>query len=289
MVFGATGGTGKHFLREISQRRETFQNIRCLVRNKEDAIAKLSEMVEDIDSIELFQGSVSNAEDIANVINGADYVVILSAAKPKGFRGLELMGLTSPSAGHPKFDDLEAIKNICLASNASGTVKHIILCSSQFVTRPFTVVALILNSIVSMILSYKLEAEMHLRASGLPFTIVRPPGLTNRDHDSPIGFCQNDSYRGGKMLSRRLLAKTMVKMIADPDTIGTNIDVYEDPEGGKWISDLSFSRLQKDSLDLNKKYQNTPFQHHLATRAFVLLFWGSIAATTFFVSRRLFR
>ena len=47
----------------------------------------------------------------------------------------------------------------------------------MYVTRPETMVAFILNTIVGNCLGHKIQAENYIRGSGLNYAIVRPGGL----------------------------------------------------------------------------------------------------------------
>jgi len=55
-----------------------------------------------------------------------------------------------------------------------------VVVSSLAVTRPWFPIAIILNSLISTVLAYKLESERYIRESGLEYTIIRPGGLIDR-------------------------------------------------------------------------------------------------------------
>eukprot|EP01125_Pyxidicula_operculata_P014578 TRINITY_DN4872_c0_g1_i1.p1 TRINITY_DN4872_c0_g1~~TRINITY_DN4872_c0_g1_i1.p1 ORF type:complete len:169 (-),score=10.64 TRINITY_DN4872_c0_g1_i1:37-543(-) len=96
------------------------------------------------------------------------------------------------------------MKNLVRAINQNGTKCRIVLISSLGVERPTYFICLLLNTMLSMVLKYKLQAENVLRTSGIPYTIVRPGGLEAKE-DLKIVIAQHDKISG--MISRANVAR----------------------------------------------------------------------------------
>lgn len=77
---------------------------------------------------------------------------------------------------HSRLMDLVANKLLVDACKEKN-VEKLVLVSSMYVTRPETMVAFILNTIVVNCLGHKIQAENYIRQSGLNYAIVRPGGL----------------------------------------------------------------------------------------------------------------
>jgi putative NADH-flavin reductase len=65
--------------------------------------------------------------------------------------------------------------------------------------------------------------EAAVRTSGLDWTIMRPPQLTNGAHTGSYRQAREANLRGGYRISRADLADAILASLADPTTIGTTI------------------------------------------------------------------
>ncbi|KAL4448009.1 hypothetical protein ABPG75_005228 [Micractinium tetrahymenae] len=114
---------------------------------------------------------------------------------------------------------------------AAAAVPRIVLVSSAGVTRPNRPgievekepPAVRMNEELGGILTYKLAAEDALRASGVPFSIVRPVALTEEPRGMPLVFDQGDTLKG--KVSREDIADLCVALLGLPAAAGTTFEV----------------------------------------------------------------
>jgi uncharacterized protein YbjT (DUF2867 family) len=158
LVAGATGGTGQEAVRQALA--QGFA-VRVLVRNEDAARPLLGEKVQ------YAVGNVRDPAAVAKAVKGVTYVI--SALGSNSQRDPE---------NKPEFIDYGGTKNLVEAAKAAG-VKQFVLVSSMGATHEDHP----LNKMFDNILVWKLKGEDALRASGVPYTVVRPGGLRN----SPAG------------------------------------------------------------------------------------------------------
>jgi uncharacterized protein YbjT (DUF2867 family) len=112
-------------------------------------------------------GDVTRPATLGDALAGADYVLSTIGANcvPKQ---------PFPPGGGPEDVDYRGIENLATAAKSAG-VRQMVLLSSLGAgdTNPKAP----LNGMCGMVLDWKGRGEASLRASGLPFTIVRPGGL----------------------------------------------------------------------------------------------------------------
>jgi uncharacterized protein YbjT (DUF2867 family) len=112
-------------------------------------------------------GDVTQPATLAPALKGADYVLstIGATCTPKQ---------PFPPGGSPEDVDYRGIGNLAAAAKSAG-VRQIVLLSSLGAgdTNPKAP----LNGMCGMVLDWKGRGEASLRASGVPYTIVRPGGL----------------------------------------------------------------------------------------------------------------
>lgn len=82
------------------------------------------------------------------------------------------------------------------------------------------------------VITLKGQAEDHLRASGLQYTIIRPGGL---GHGRSTGQAMlADDPQAFSYVSRVDLAQLVVGAIGDPATIGKTYNVYDPSRKALW-------------------------------------------------------
>ncbi len=207
LVIGATGRTGDSILMALGD----DYRIRALVRDVDRARAKLPEKVV------LFEGDVRQPETLAPAFEGADFVV--SAV---GARFVSQGDLEDPT-NTAEFVDYEGVKHLAQASRTAG-VKHFVLISAMGVTNPEHPLNRFDN-----IMYWKLKGENALRASGVPYTIVRPGGLTD-EAGGTLGtrIAQGDNHGPGQT-NRIDAARICVRALTDPSARNVTIEVMKDP------------------------------------------------------------
>lgn len=83
--------------------------------------------------------------------------------------------------------------------------------------------ALRMNDALGGIVTYKLMGEDVVRASGIPFTVVRPVALTMEPKGAPLELDQGDVIRG--KISREDLAELCVALLNQPGACDTSFEV----------------------------------------------------------------
>lgn len=107
--------------------------------------------------------------------------------------------------------------------NACGpAVERFVLVSQIYVTRPGHPI----NQYGGM-LDWRLRGEDAIRASGLPYTIVRPSWLTDRDGGAGLRLEQGD--QGDGQVSRADVAAACLHALTEPSAVGKTFEMYNEP------------------------------------------------------------
>jgi uncharacterized protein YbjT (DUF2867 family) len=199
LVAGASGATGRLICDELLAQG---YRVRGLTRDTSRA-AKANPRVTWV------RGDVRDAATLSAAAKGAGIVMCaVGAREPQGDNS-------------PEKVDFEGVRNLIDAAKAAG-VAHFILESSCNVTIPEHN----FNKIFNGLLLWKMKAEEHLRASGLGFTIVRPPQLL----DIPGGVIgirvQQGDVGGPGQISRADVATVMVTAITEPAMKNTTFEIF---------------------------------------------------------------
>lgn len=147
---------------------------------------------------------------------------------------------------------------------AAPTTPRVVLVSSAGVTRPTRPgidvekepPAVRMNDALGGILTYKLAAEDALRASGVPFAIVRPVALTEEPGAMPLVLDQGDTLKG--KVSREDIADLCVALLGLPAAADTTFEVgstvpFSQPwEGNPSAQSRDWEGLLRDA-DLKKR------------------------------------
>ncbi|HEY7597546.1 MAG TPA: SDR family oxidoreductase [Actinophytocola sp.] len=197
-VFGATGGTGKHVVD------------RCLAAgHKVTAVARDPQAVPgERDGLTVLRGDVFDKESVAAAIAGSDAVVsVLGVADRK-------QPTTVYSAG---------VANMLAAMAESGPRRIVALSADGVEPNPNVNIGqrLVMALVVAKLFKHQykdmLAMERVLADSGLDWTAVRPPRLSDGEHTG--------SYRTGaeplkdsSTISRADLADYLVTQLEDEDS-----------------------------------------------------------------------
>jgi len=173
LVVGATGGTGRWVVEELGKRGIPA---RLFVRDE----ARAREMFKDA---EIVTGDAVTA-DLAPVFAGVQVVICaLGSREENGLRNV----------------DLPAITRLAAAAKEAG-VDRFILCSTIGAVPTPGVPDYLLQAFAP-----KGEAEAALRASGVPFTIVRPGRLVDEPMAEP------------RAIERRFVGQALVEALFRPE------------------------------------------------------------------------
>jgi uncharacterized protein YbjT (DUF2867 family) len=221
LVAGATGRTGTPLVAQLLAEGYT---VRVLVRDPAKARAVLGEQVTYL------TGDVTDPATLAPAMQGADAVI--STIGAKGAKG----------PGRPEVIDYMGVKNLASAASAAG-VRHFVLVSSRAVTQEDHP----LNRMFGDVLKWKLQGENALRASGVPYTIIRPGGLTNAEPGkSAFVLEQGDKVTGQTTIARADVATICVQALKYPEARNRTFETHTVPGSPSTDWRAKFAGLKAD-------------------------------------------
>lgn len=222
LVVGATGGTGKEVVRQAIARGWL---VRALVRDEARARASLGP------DVELVVGDVRTGVGVEAAVRGVDYVVSALGSNVR-----------NDPENTPERVDYGGVRDLA-KSAAAADVRHFVLVSSMGVTHEDHP----LNKMFANILQWKLKGENALRASGVPYTVVRPGGLTNTPGGAaPVRFRQGDDISVPGRVPRADVATVAIEALGRATAMGKTFELVsaEGDGGNDW--EALFSGLKTD-------------------------------------------
>ena len=206
LVAGATGGTGRALVRDLGAQG---YSVRALVLDEDKARVVLG------DDIDYALGDVRESDTLLAAMDGVDFVISAIGSS------------RSDPTNNPEAVDYGGVKNLADAAAATG-VRQFVLVSSSGVTDEDH----FLNKAFDNILIWKFKGEEVLRASGVPYTIVRPGGLVNTPGgEFSVIFAQGDAT-GGR-ISRQDVALICVAALQEKSAINKTFETYSSEEPGQ--------------------------------------------------------
>ena len=209
-VFGASGGTGSQV---VSQALGAGHEVVAVVRDP----ARLPVRHQNLT---VLAADVMRPADIADAVAGRDAIIsALGHSQRKQDRKTASPTLLADSA-----------RSITTAMRNTGSRRLIIVSASgpfpdkgdgpllRYVAKPLlgrTVFAFVWRDLVAM--------EEVVRASGLDWTILRPPRLTDKPLTGRYRTREGMNLRGGLLVSRADVAHLALAVADDPDTYRTAI------------------------------------------------------------------
>jgi putative NADH-flavin reductase len=205
-VLGATGGTGTCLVRQALDRGH---DVTAVVRDPSRLAADLA------GRLEVHVAGTLSAEAVAPAVAGSE--AVLSALGGHG-NGPTSVGRDGAAAA------IEAMRD--------GGVSRLIVVSASGAypgpgDDPFTrwVVKPILGRVLKHPFADMRRMEETVRASGLDWTIVRPPRLTNGRRTGRYRTRTGRNVLGGVILSRADLADCMLNLLTRPESARTVVCV----------------------------------------------------------------
>ncbi|MCD0452373.1 SDR family oxidoreductase [Actinocorallia sp. API 0066] len=205
-VLGATGRTGRHLVR---QALDAGHHVTAVVRDPARLDPADHPLLEAVTADPLDPAALAPAVDGRDAVlsalgpnNRADGTVCADGARSavKAMRAVGVGRLVVVSASGPFIDD------------GDGPFTRVVfkpLLRRLFLDTPFTDLE---------------NAEREIRASGLDWTLVRPPRLTE-GKPRPYRTVLDRNVRGGTTLSRADLATAVLNALADPATVHHHVSV----------------------------------------------------------------
>lgn len=198
-IFGATGATGAQL---VSQALTAGHEVTAVVRDP----ARMSSRPSD--QLRIVLADVLDPASILPSLDGAE--AVLSAIGPRD------TGPTTISE-----DSVRAI----VTAMQKADVKRLLTVSGSVVTDDGLdfLMKRVIFPLVRMKLRYVCadmrKAEALVRASGLDWTIMRPPTLTDKPARGQYRTALDRNLPHGTTLSRADLAAIMIKLISDPASV----------------------------------------------------------------------
>lgn len=226
VVAGGSGRTGRVVLQQLQAQKLRF---RATTRDEAQARARLGADAEDVDWIE---ADLRDGEQAFRALRGADYVICVIGSR-------EMAGPNSA-----QFVDYEGVRNLVDAAVAAR-VRHFVLLTAIGSSDKDSAA----NKMFRGALEWRFKGEEHLRASGIPYTIVRPAGLT----DEPGGvkgvkLWQGDDWRSHarKTIARADLAQVLIESLRNPGARNVTFEITQEEaeRPGAWRAQMA--ALQAD-------------------------------------------
>ncbi|WP_418958283.1 NAD(P)-dependent oxidoreductase [Streptomyces tritici] len=202
-VFGATGGTGEHLVRLAL---EAGHHVTAVVRDP----ARVRQAGHP--ALDVVRADVMDPAAITEAVTGRDGVV--SALGPRG------TGETTVCS--------DGARSIITALRAAGGRRLVVVTASGHVVDegdgPFTrsVVKPVVGRFLRHAFADFVRTEAAVRASGLDWTLMRPPRLTD-GRPRAYRTATDRNVRGGHFLSRADLARASLDALANPRTVGHTV------------------------------------------------------------------
>jgi len=223
LVIGATGGTGREVVRQAQTRGYA---VRAFVRDEPRARAVLG------DSVQYFVGDVRTGDGIEAAVKGADYVVSALGSNVR-----------NDPQNTPERVDYHGVRLLAEAA-AKTAVKQFVLVSSMGVTHPDHQ----LNKMFGNILVWKLKGEDALRASGVPYTVVRPGGLLNTaGGEAGVKAFQGDDLRNQGSIPRADVATVALAALGNQSAQGKTFELVSDKSVVRSDLNAIFAGLKTDA------------------------------------------
>ncbi|RSN50487.1 NAD(P)-dependent oxidoreductase [Actinomadura sp. WAC 06369] len=213
-VFGATGGTGLQVVRRalIKDHRVT-----AVVRDPSRLPADLRDRAGDGAALEVVRADVMDPGAIEDAVKGSDAVVTAIGTRE---------GRTPTTVCE------DSTRSITAAMGAVGERRFLMVSASGFANGPgddpltrYVVKPMLLKPMLKHAFADMARAEDVVRASGLDWTIVRPPRLTDGDGKGRYRAAVDRNVLGGFTLARADLALALLDHAADPSAIGHVVSV----------------------------------------------------------------
>lgn len=205
LVLGANGETGRRVVKNLHGKGIA---VRAMVR-AEDRIRNTPEL--SLSGVETLIGSVLNVDDLQRAMHGVRAVISALGSRI-----------------HYTDEEVEAIEATApmyiVAVALEKRVEHLVMCSSFGTETPD------FNPFLSRILRQKRRGELAVINSGIPYTIVRPVGLTNAPASANVLVASKLPSFG--MISREDVAEVLVQALLQPEARNKIVEIASQEGAG---------------------------------------------------------
>ncbi len=190
LVVGATGTTGNKVV-NLLKASQYFEPIAMVRKESQEAAFKAQQITTVLGDLE---------QDVSHTVSGIDKVVFAAGSGGKKVEAIDRDG---------------AIKMIDAAQKEG--IKKLVMLSSMGAENPEEADQLVAY------LKAKHEADEHLKASSVPYAIVRPGTLTNDKGVGTIEIAKSLQHSGS--ISRDDVAQVLTRSLHDDAAVGQRFEI----------------------------------------------------------------
>ncbi len=207
-VFGATGGIGTEFVRQaLGGGHEVLAVVRDPARLAVPPEARLT----------VFKAELATPDDVVPAVEATDAVVSALGPRPGDRAGILATGARVQLAAMAQ----TGVRRLVVVSAAGAFVEPGDGAVTRFVAKP------LLGRLLRDAFTDVRAMEAEVRASGVDWTIVRPPMLRDRPGTGRYRQEMDRSVRGGRRIARADVATALLRTVADDATIGHMISIAD--------------------------------------------------------------
>lgn len=194
LVVGATGKVGRRVVQKLLA---SNRPVRALVRNKQKAQSVLGTSDElPYPPLEIVECDLGTAtlDDLSPHVEGCSAIVSVSGAlRFSRWTDFVPWRLLSPKANwskdvttHPYYLNSVAQTKLIDLASTHRIPRFVRLTGLSCGLSPFSPVSILFNTLLSLTTKWHLQTEDYLRASNVPYVILRPGGLADSERVSLV-------------------------------------------------------------------------------------------------------
>ncbi len=206
LVIGGTRGTGRHVL---DQALTAGYAVTALARDR-------ARIASEHERLTVLQGDVLDPDTLAPAMAGQDAVISTLGGASRGPTALYSDGMRHiiQAMGRAGVRRLVAVSAAPLSSSRDGDT-----LPSRLLLKP------LLRALFRQPYADLARMEEEMRASGLDWTIMRPPRLTDKPPAGRYRTAINLSVRRGYTISRADLADAIITLLDDPKALHAAVGI----------------------------------------------------------------
>lgn len=203
IVFGATGGVGRHV---VNQALQTGDEVTAFVRD-------LTKLQIENDHLHVVRGDATNAEEVSAAIAGHDAVI-------------SCLGSNKMVA---KSTQLEEMTQHIVASMEAHHVKRIVYTASAGINNELPGVGgkMVMKMLQNVLTDHRHAVDLIQAHKDLQYTIVRPLGLTNDDYTGEYREAKEGVPENARNIPRADVAHFILKALGDDTYIGESVGIAQ--------------------------------------------------------------
>jgi putative NADH-flavin reductase len=206
-IFGASGGTGR---RLVEQALAAGHTVTAVVRDP-------ARLPVRHDRLKLVAADVLDPEAITPAVADADAVV--SALGPRSSRNRSSITSAATASILKAMRTADSSRLVVVSAAPVASDDHNTTLPYRLLVKP------LLRALLGGLYADLAVMEETVRRSGLDWTILRPPQLTDGPRTGSYRQATDTNLRGGYRISRADLADAILAALDNPDTIKATIAV----------------------------------------------------------------